>query len=424
MFWRMLIGSLARGWRKKLLVVLASALGATLAAAMLNLSMDVSDQLNRELKSYGSNIMLTAGSRLLPLGLGDEAGALPEPRDLIDEASLPMLKTVFWRNNIVAFAPQLPLQARAGEQPVSIVGAWFDRELLIPTGETFREGLKHIRPWWKVSGRWPTDDSDEALVGRDLAARLGVRLGDTLKMSVSGRPFQTTVVGILDSGDDDDTRLFTSLAAAQRIAGVPEKLERIEVSAITTPENELARRAAADPEALTPREFEVWYCTAYVGSVAYQLEEVVPGAKARVIRQVSESEGGVLQRIQGLMWLLTLAALAASALGVSSLMTANVLERGIEIGLSKAMGADASSIVRLFLSEGAVLGIAGGLLGYGGGVALAKSIGETAFGIAVSTKPFVLPLTVALAVAVVWLASVSAVSSLVRLDPKEIIHGR
>lgn len=424
MFWRILIGSLARGWRKKLLVVLASALGASLAAAMLNLSMDVADKLNRELKSYGSNIMLTAGSRLLPLGVGEEAGALPKADGLIDETSLPMLKTVFWRNNIVAFAPQLQLQGQTGQHTVPVVGVWFDRELLIPTGETFRQGIKHIRPWWKISGRWPKEDSNEAVVGRDLADRLSVREGDTFEVSVAGRPLKVSVVGILTSGDDDDGRMFTSLAATQRIAGVPGKLERIEVSAITTPENELARRAASDPEALTPREFEVWYCTAYVGSVAYQLEEVVPGAKARVIRQVSESEGGVLQRIQGLMWLLTVAALAASALGVSSLMTANVLERGIEIGLSKAMGADASSIVRLFLSEGAVLGVAGGVLGYAGGVVLAKRIGETAFGIAVSTKPFVLPLTIALAVLVVWLASASAVWALVRLDPKEIIHGR
>lgn len=423
MFWRMLIGSLARGWRKKLLVVLATALGASLAAGMLNLSMDVADKLNRELKSYGSNIMLTAGSRLLPLGLGD-AGAMPKAGDLIDESSLPMLKTVFWRNNIVAFAPQLPLQGRAGPEPVQLVGVWFDHELLVPTGETFQEGMKYIRPWWKVSGRWPRDDSDEALVGRDLARRLALREGSALEVTVAGKRLKLVVAGVVDSGDGDDGRVFASLDALQRVVGVPGKLERIEVSAITTPENDLARRAAQNPAALSPREFEVWYCTAYVGSVAYQLEEVVPGAKARVIRQVSESEGGVLQRIQGLMWLLTVAALAASGLGVSSLMTANVLERATEIGLSKAMGADASTIVRLFLSEGAVLGIAGGLLGSVGGVLLAKRIGLTAFGIAVATKPFVVPLTVALAVVVVWLASASAVSALVRLDPKEIIHGR
>lgn len=424
MYWRMLIGSIGRGWRKKLLVVLASALGASLAAAMLNLSMDVGDKLNRELKSYGSNIMLTAGSRALPLGIAGDDDRLPRPSELIDESSLPMLKTVFWRNNILGFAPQLPLQAKVGERPVSLVGVWFDKDLIVPTGETFREGMKVIRPWWRISGRWAADDSAEALIGRDLAKQLDVREGDEVEVLVAGKPLALKVVGIVDSGDDDDGRLFASLSAVQGAASVPGKLERVEVSALTTPENELAKRASRDPSALTPREFEVWYCTAYVSAVAYQLEEVVPGAKARAVRQVSESEGEVLQRIQGLMWLLTAAALAASALGVSSLMTASVLERSVEIGLSKAMGADISRIVGLFLSEAAILGVGGGLLGYGGGVLLAKRIGELAFGTAVSVKLFVLPLTIVLAVLVVWLASASAVSMLVRMDPKEIIHGR
>lgn len=425
MFLRMLTGSIARGWRKKLLVVVASALGASLAAAMLNLSLDVGDKMNRELKSYGSNLSVTAGSRALPVRIAGGDDRLPTAAELIDESSVPMLKTIFWRNNIMGFAPALELPARTGDgESLRVVGTWFDRELLVPTGETFRVGSKAIRPWWRVEGDWPRDDAEEALLGRGLAERLGVGAGEALDLQVGDEPLRLRVTGVLDSGDEDDDRLFTSLKAAQRAAGLRGKIERIDVSAITTPDNDLARRASEDPTSLSSRDFEVWYCTAYASAIAYQLEEVVPGAKARVVRRVAESEGAVLQRIQALMWLLTVAALAASALGVSSLMTANVLERSVEIGLSKAMGADVSSIVGLFLSEAAVLGLGGGVLGYGGGVLLAKRIGETAFGVAVSVKLFVLPLTIGLAVLVVWLASISAVSMLVKLDPKEIIHGR
>lgn len=84
------------------------------------------------------------------------------------------------------------------------------------------------------------------------------------------------------------------------------------------------------------------------------------------MRQVSESEGAILQKIQLLVWLLTMAALASSALGISSLMSASVLERREEIGLSKSIGAEDSAIILPFLVEAAILGLLGGLLGYGG----------------------------------------------------------
>ncbi len=64
--------------------------------------------------------------------------------------------------------------------------------------------------------------------------------------------------------------------------------------------------------------YDRWYCSPYALSIAFQLQEAIPHSHAEQIRQVAQNEGAVLSRIQGLMLLITLAALLASALAVSA----------------------------------------------------------------------------------------------------------
>lgn len=407
--------------------MVASAFGASLAAAMLNISLDIGDKMNRELKSYGANLLVIPKMQTLSAEINEATPNLLYAGSLIDESTLPKIKTIFWRNNIVGFAPYLEAPAKLdGGQEATAVGTWFSKRLVIPTGETARAGIKAIKPWWKVKGKWPDDQGKEALVGKNLAQRLGLQRGSKLGLvfETDGKAYRVKVASIFESGDEDENKIYLPLRIVQEGLRLPHKVGKVEVSALTTPENELARKAAANPDSLTPKEFEVWYCTAYVSSIAYQLEEVIPGAKAKPIRQVSDSEGAILQKIQLLMWMLTGAALASAALGISSLMTANVLERSEEIGLSKAIGGEDSAIVFLFLAEAAVLGLLAGLLGYGAGVLAAQSIGRSTFGTAISSKAFVLPITLLLSVAIIWISSASAISTIIRLNPKEVIHGK
>jgi hypothetical protein len=84
------------------------------------------------------------------------------------------------------------------------------------------------------------------------------------------------VVGTYVSGDDDDDAAYVSLDVLQAVVGQPGRIGSIEVKALTTPENDLSRKAARNPAALTRSEWEIWYCTAYPSSIAYQIEEVVP----------------------------------------------------------------------------------------------------------------------------------------------------
>ncbi|MDR1608499.1 MAG: ABC transporter permease, partial [Deltaproteobacteria bacterium] len=201
-------------------------------------------------------------------------------------------------------------------------------------------------------------------------------------------------------------------------------VERVEVSALTTPENELARRASLNPGSLSRIEWDTWYCTAYISSIAYQLEEVLPSVRVKAIRQVAESEGAILGKIQLMMILLTILTLVCSALAISNLVTAGIMERSVEIGLLKALGASNLSVIFLFLLELFLVALVGGVLGYLVGLGLAQVIGLTVFGSTVDIKTAVIPLTGLMVLAVTIMGAVPALRALLSLRPTEVLHGR
>ncbi|WP_016671405.1 ABC transporter permease, partial [Yersinia pestis] len=169
--------------------------------------------------------------------------------------------------------------------------------------------------------------------------------------------------GVLSSGGEEEGRLVLPLAAVQSLLGLPGKVQAVRVSALTVPENELSRKARDNLEALNAEEYDLWYCTAYVSSIAHQLEEAISGSVVRPIWQVAASEGVVIEKIQLLLAVVTLAALIAAAMGIASLMTSTIMERAKEIGLMKALGARQWQILMLFYLEAAISGLMGGVAG-------------------------------------------------------------
>lgn len=430
MFFRMIGKAFTVGFKGRILLIVTIAFGASLATAMLNVALDVGDKMNRELKTYGANLSLVPQTDTLPAEIaGIDFNPLAE-RKYMEEGDIPKLKTIFWAHNIVAFAPFLEAKAAVdrGTGPVAVVGTWFNKRLELPTGETIATGIRELKTWWEVEGDW-VEDSDEgkALVGTKLAARLGLSPGDELAMQLeaagSDRLLQVKVAGILESGGQEDDQIIVPLGTLQQALDLPGKVGKVEISALTTPENELARRAAKNPESLTAKDFETWYCTAYVSAIAYQIEKAIPGTEAKVVRQVAESEGTILSKIQTLMLILTVAALISSGLGISGLMTTKVLERSREIGLMKAVGAGDSAVLLLFLAEAVIAGLLGGLLGYGAGLYFAHIIDRTVFGTSLSFKGLVLPLVLIVSVLVTLLGSFSAMRMVIRLRPAQVLRG-
>ena len=139
-----------------------------------------------------------------------------------------------------------------------------------------------------------------------MASRLDKKSGE--EITVVGR--QLRVTGILSTGGTEDDEVVAPLAVAQEILGRPDAVKRVYVSALTKPEDAFARR---DPKSLSGAIYDRWYCTPYPQSIAFQLAEAIPHSHAEQIRQVSQNEGAVLTRIEGLIFLITLAALFASA---------------------------------------------------------------------------------------------------------------
>lgn len=424
MFWTMVKGALIRQRGRFFLIALTVALGVSLAAAMLNVMFDVGDKVNQELKAFGANITVAPKNASLlndVYGVGSDSGH----KEYLNEEDLGKIKTIFWTNNIVAFTPMLNGTVSVNGQNVNLTGTWFNYHMTLPTGDVFDTGVEEMKSWWQIDGDWPKDNTDQVLVGQKLAESLQVKTGDILLYRrADGTQGQFVIAGIVSGGGNEDNAILASLPVVQQALNLKGKVSEIEVSAITTPENDLARKAAANPERLSQAEREIWYCTAYVSSIAFQIEEVVNNSSARPVRQIAESEGKILDKTQLLMLLITVLSLISAALGVSNLVSANVMERSREIGLMKALGAKNYEVILMILTETLIAGILGGIVGYFIGMGFAQVIGYTVFGSAIANNIIVVPIVGALMVAVILLGSVPAIRTLLSLQPASVLHGR
>ena len=430
MLFRMIRGVLFHQKGKMLLIAFTIALGASLATGMLNVMMDVGDKVNQELKNYGANIVVKPKDSSLLAEIYD-VGESGEQLNTawLNEADLGKIKTIFWAFNIVDFAPLLDTQAVLPDGTgVRLNGSWFNHHLSLPTGEELDAGVVGMRSWWDVTqGRWLDEKDEQAhsevMAGAVIAREQNWNVGERIALRGPKGEKTVTLVGIYDAGGDEDSQLFGTLDLVQELTGLEGKVASIEVSAITTPDNELARRAARNPAALSGRDYETWYCTAYVSAICYQIQEAIPGSVAAAVRKVAEGEGAVLEKTQLLMILITALSLIGSALGISNLVTASVMERAKEIGLLKAIGARDHSITGVIMTEIMVTALIGGVAGYFLGFGFAQLIGHSVFGAAVEMKPAVIPIVAGLVALVTLAGSLPAIRTVLRLRPAEVLHG-
>ncbi len=425
---RLLYRSFTRQLRRRSLIALTVALCSSICVAMLGIVLDVGDKLNAELTTYGSNIVVQPKADAVVSNLY-ETDRDAAPTAHLDESTIPKIKTIFWAYNIVDFTAVLKgpvnVSASGGEvDDLSVTGTWFNKELSLPTGETTVAGVSTMRSWWTLEGSWPADDADQAIVGSDLAGRLGLTTGDTLTLTTPTGSRTLTVTGVYTSGDSDDDTLYAPLAVVQELTGHVGQVDQVEVKALTTPENDLSRKAAQNPAILSTADWETWYCTAYASSIAYQIEEAIPGAVAKQVRQVAAVEGNVLEKTQTLMILMTALSLVAAVLAVASLTTASLVERTGEFALLKAIGASSASVNRLILAETAVLGLVGTAVGALVGSGLAQLIGRIVFGSSITMRPMVYVLVVALVSLVLLVATASSMRSILKIQPATALHRR
>src|SRR5436853_1137553 len=209
MFLRLVYESFRRQKRRKVLAGIAITLGVAVATAMIAVATDIGDKINRELRSYGANLVVTPQEDTLDVEVGGVNLKPPSDGAYLNEADLPKIRGTFWHNNILGFSPMLPVNVRVGSGPdakeTSLVGTYFSKQLHFER-EDFTTGVRLTHPWWKLQEAtgtcgtesstrqarvedsaaacgWPSDDSENILVGERLAAHLRTKPGDTLDVA-------------------------------------------------------------------------------------------------------------------------------------------------------------------------------------------------------------------------------------------------
>lgn len=460
MFFRLVADSFGRRPRHKLLTGAALALGMGVATAALSVALDVGDRLAKEFRSLGANLVITPKADSLPLEIGGVDYRPVNAGAYLPEADLPKLRTIFWHNNIIGFAPILESTANLTTKPeeskssneaakAELIGTWASHLVLLSDGGTFTTGIEKTNPWFQIQGRWFSPDAgglrrvnlplppgtgaghtylsktDECVMGVSLAKRLGLREGDPLYVNAPNTEkvqiyLPCTITGILSAGGPEDEAVLMPLSRVQQLTGKLGQYRKLYVSALTKPEDAFAKR---DPKTMKADEFERWSCSPYVSSIAYSIKQVLPGADVRVIRRVAEGEGQILAHVQMLLWLVTAAAMLAAALAVGASSAASVIERQVEIGLMKALGAGSGTVGFLLAAEQLLLAFVGGGVGYALGIILARLLGEKIFGAAPEPTLLVFFVVIGLAALVTLLGSAIPLRRASRIEPAPILRG-
>jgi putative ABC transport system permease protein len=410
MFARLLRVSLGRRKARTALALLALVTGSAIASAMFTTAFSLNDRMSREFRAFGANIVVLPTSNTIDIGLPGMAFDSLTDQGLIQESELWRIKQIRnWSANVLGYAPFLyqvvTVRSNSTGQDVNVAlaGTYFVHvEPKVAPGWT--TGLRYISPWWHVRGGWVRGDTDVngSMVGTGVAQRLGLDIGSVFRAGYSNPALRIAsardfvVRGIVSTGGNEDDQIFVNLAAAQQMSARPGRVHAVFVSALCS---------------ACPAEM-----------MAEEIQMSLP-VRARSVRQLVRSESSVVSGLDGMMFLTSAAALAASALVVTTAMTTAVMERRREIGIMKAVGAPAFGIAAIFLAESSVLGLAGGLLGFVAGIALAQAISTGVFGTAVVLTVGVLPLAIGLSLAVAVAASAFPIFRALGVRPAAVLRG-
>jgi putative ABC transport system permease protein len=442
MFYRILWKSFINRKGSIALALVAVIVGAAVPTAMLTVSMDVEENVNTEFRKFGANLLLVPRSDTIDVGFGGmNFGSVTEQK-YINETDLSKIKTISWQENILGYAPALyqvvNAEATAGDQQVVLVGTWFEKDTLLLNGKTFKTGVRNINSWWDVKGSWANDEPVpgsgggkgrgnetgggngnetrngtgnetlvpvECMIGKSVAEKLDLGIGDEFSITYRERPEDAlneteqnlTVVGIVTAGADEDNQIFTNLDSAQELTDRDRMIHTVQVSALCI--------------------------SCPVDTFAAEIEAKLPYVEAKTVKQLTSAEMSVLHKIEDMMFMVTIVALFATAMGVSTTMTASVISRQKEIGLMKSIGAENKRIAALFFMESTIIGLLGGVIGFGVGYLLAQLVGLSVFDTSVALHLIVLPVVVGISIAVSLVASAIPVKRAVRIEPVIVLRG-
>ncbi|GAA5507556.1 ABC transporter permease [Novipirellula caenicola] len=229
--------------------------------------------------------------------------------------------------------------------------------------------------------------TDEALVGADTAAVMGIKEGQSLELM--GKQF--SVVAVLpETGTVDDSRIFAHLHTVQEMSNQDAVVSCIEI---------------------------VGCCKEISAGLVDNVNDLLPDAKVVTVAQVVATQTKVNGMMEKLSMVFVAIIVVIGGAGIANFMFANVYERRREIGTLMSLGAESKLILRIFMLKALLLGVAGGVGGYVIGTTLAVTLGPRLANVPVLPMPVLAFWAIGISVGTALLASYFPARNAARLDP-------
>ncbi|QFH71876.1 ABC transporter permease [Enterobacter sp. E76] len=369
MLWLLVWRALRLRMQRVSVVFAALTVGAAIVTALSAVWFDINAKMSEELRTFGANFYIGPGH-----------GKSMDQRELqpiIDDAPPGLIN---------AASPMLYGMARTELEKVVVMGVWF-------------ESMPKLSPYWQVTGDWVGVNFDDrnAMAGVKLAGRLNLKVGDSVTVITDDGKKKLRIKGLVEAGDATDNMLIVNVDLAQTLLHKTGELNH----ALLSVNNDLGQ----------------------VDQYADTLQKQYPQLDIRPIRKVSASEGQVLDKIKGLMGLVSIVILALSSLCVNTTLMAIVGERAKEFALQKALGATHRDIIRQMLAETGLIALAAVACGWVLGYLLAQLLGMTVFNATIALRLPVLPITLILSLLVAAAAAIVPVRRAVSVEPAKVLKG-
>jgi len=361
MFLRMLVRAAVLRRARAASALLAMVVAAAVATAMLNLYVDVQAKLQHEFRNYGANIILVGRD-----GASLPAGAVSQVESALSGRGL-----------VAAFA--LVVARTSDGQPIVVAGTDFNR-------------VRQLDRWWSVSN-WPSA-RQQALIGVRAVSVVSPK-NQPFDLGFQGHTIHLTSAGTVQTGAAEDSRVYLSLPDFVSWTGV--QPSTIEVA------------AAGSPGEIT--------------AIMHQLEQAIPAADVRPVRQIMEGEARVLGKTRSTLLAAAALIILTAALCVLSTLMGWVFDRRRDFAIMKTLGASDRLLNGFFAGEAAALGATGAVIGFALGIGIAAWIGRVSFHAPVVPRFSVLPFVLAGSIVVTLLSAILPISLLQRVQPAVILRG-
>ena len=372
MFWRLIFRALRLRLQRVFIIFTALTVGASIVTAMAAVYFDINTKMSQELRTFGANFYI-----------GSADGGI------MNQAELNAILQKSPDGFITAASPYLYGVARSDLEKIVLMGVNFD-------------AMRILAPYWQITGSEINVNFDDrnAMIGKTLAERLHVKVGDSLQLSKNAvEKHSFNIKGIVEAGDATDNMLIVNVEFAQNWLDK----EGVVNNALLNVQNEQGANT--------------------VDQFAEKIMQQYPDLTARPIRKVSASEGQILEKIKGLMGLISLVILVLATLCVNTTLIAIVGERSKEFALQKSLGAKKFDIIRQISTEILIIAFCAIIIGLGLGYLLAQVLGITVFKSYIDMRLPVLPITVVLSLLVAFVAVIIPTRRALSINVANVLKG-